>query len=548
MHKIREGFHRWKRRCWGDGSPSAARTGSKPWPFKALISDSESRAADLTAVGLAVASGVLYSLGFCGFDQFYLAWICLVPILWALDNDTRSGLWVLGIAFLFGLVANLVTCTWLVGAVQAFGTQSLAAAVVGYVAVCAIQGLPLAAWGWLFHRMSVRGSVSPALAAPVLMVLVEWMFPSVLPYFLASSQYQQVALIQTLDLWGPLGLTFVLALSSAVLYQAMRRTLCHNRPWPTWEAVGLLILLAGDLLYGAVTIRSVDDTVAGTAGRLKVGVVQANVGIALARTDPKESLQRHRIQSQKLARQGAELIIWPESSYRTPIRTADEVVREPLLGSVSLPLVFGGTREGEGGEQYNTAFLVDERGEIQGTYDKTSLLPLAEHLPFAEHLAWLYELPPHATPFTAGSSTEPLVLGDLRLGILICVEDILPRLAREVMRHEPHLLVNITNDVWFGSTREPRIHLALATFRAVEHRRFLVRATNTGVSAVVDPVGRIVAETPISSRANLLGEVVPLQMRTLYGRLGDWVGALALVLVLWWHRGKLRQWTSIIRR
>ncbi len=137
-------------------------------------------------------------------------------------------------------------------------------------------------------------------------------------------------------------------------------------------------------------------------------------------------------------------------------------------------------------------------GEIEGRYDKEYLLTFGEYLPFGETFTILYKWSPNSGHFSPGKSLDPLVLdvhGEKHLvTALICYEDILPRFTNDAVRHgDPDLLVNITNDAWFGDTAEPWEHLALAQLRAVEHRRYFVRGTNSGVSAVIDPVGRVVA-------------------------------------------------------
>jgi apolipoprotein N-acyltransferase len=125
-----------------------------------------------------------------------------------------------------------------------------------------------------------------------------------------------------------------------------------------------------------------------------------------------------------------------------------------------------------------------------------------------------------------------LPLGPYRIGVLICYEDILPGFARRVVREtRPHLLVNLTNDAWFGDTNEPWIHLALAKLRAVEHRRFLARATNTGVSAVIDPAGRVVTRSGTFTRETLQAEVALLDTTTVYARVGDWPSWAAVLAV-----------------
>jgi apolipoprotein N-acyltransferase len=122
-------------------------------------------------------------------------------------------------------------------------------------------------------------------------------------------------------------------------------------------------------------------------------------------------------------------------------------------------------------------------------------------------------------------------------------------MIREHMQHEPDVLVNVTNDAWYGDSYEPLIHLALAGFRAVENRRYLVRSTQTGISAFVDPLGRFVEPTATYERASIMSEVVPLSGRTLYSRLGDWPGMLCAMVAVYWIRRRLRDFGRwLVRR
>ena len=135
--------------------------------------------------------------------------------------------------------------------------------------------------------------------------------------------------------------------------------------------------------------------------------------------------------------------------------------------------------------------------------------------------------------FTAATDTPALHLDGWRIATPICYEVVRADFVRRMMRSaHPHLLVTLANDAWFGDSQEPWIHLALARLRAVEHRRFLVRATNSGVSAIVDPMGRVVVRTGVLTRANLRGEVRMLEGETVYARLGDWPGWMAAALML----------------
>ncbi|MEM7607679.1 MAG: apolipoprotein N-acyltransferase, partial [Myxococcota bacterium] len=204
---------------------------------------------------------------------------------------------------------------------------------------------------------------------------------------------------------------------------------------------------------------------------------------------------------------------------------------EPL----EVPTLFGGLSrrrvQGEG-RSYNTAFLTNARGEIVGTYDKTYLLAFGEYLPLGDVFPILYEWSPNTGRFTPGDHVRALAHGSMRITTLVCYEDVLPAFTRRaVAENTPNLLVNITNDAWFGDTREPWIHLALAKFRAVEHHRALVRATNSGVSAFVDPVGRTLDTIAVGERDQLVAELPLLDENTVYTSLGDWPAYLGAPLI-----------------
>ncbi|MGB5813133.1 MAG: nitrilase-related carbon-nitrogen hydrolase [Polyangiales bacterium] len=155
-----------------------------------------------------------------------------------------------------------------------------------------------------------------------------------------------------------------------------------------------------------------------------------------------------------------------------------------------------------------------------------------EYLLFGETFPFLYELSPNTQKFTATPDVRPLRLGPWRVSTPICYEDILPAHVRRMVNDgDPHVVVNLTDDVWLGVGQAPWIHFWLAVPRAVEHRRYLVRATNSGVSAIIDPVGRIVSHTSVGTRANLEGTVRMMSGTTVYGRFGDWPGWLSLGVV-----------------
>ena len=206
------------------------------------------------------------------------------------------------------------------------------------------------------------------------------------------------------------------------------------------------------------------------------------------------------------------------------------------VGDLGVPLLFGGAsvHEDEGRRQStNAAFLVGADGMIRDAYEKNLLIPLAEYVPLAGLVSSLARWFPHAGEFRASVDTPALRLGPWRIAAPICYEAIRPEFVRRMVRaSHADLLVTLANDAWFGDSQEPWLHLGLARLRAVEQRRYLIRATNSGVSAVVDPGGRLVARSGLLTRESLRATVHPLGGDTAYARLGDWPGWLALVLTL----------------
>jgi apolipoprotein N-acyltransferase len=214
-----------------------------------------------------------------------------------------------------------------------------------------------------------------------------------------------------------------------------------------------------------------------------------------------------------------------DETYRQELRAgvARRIGVPAIFGAVVVKLVPDDRRY----VLYNTAVASDSDGTLTGRYDKQYLLTFGEYLPFGETFPVLYKWSPNSGHFTPGTSLDPLTLdvGGARHAIsaLVCYEDVLPRFTNDAVRHaDPDLLVNMTNDAWFGDTAEPWEHLALAKFRAIEHRRFFVRGTNSGVSAVIDPVGRVLAKSGTFREEAITAKIHWMRSHTVYEMVGDW--------------------------
>ena len=291
------------------------------------------------------------------------------------------------------------------------------------------------------------------------------------------------------------------------------------------------------MIYGTARIAQVEAQLE-AAPVLRLGIVQVNMGIFAKRTEALEGHRRHLEQSRQLEEAGElDLIVWPESAFAGGLPRSLPTDASHPRQDLETPILFGGVSTGrvDGARKiYNTVFLTDAEGIVRSTYDKTYLLMFGEYLPFGDAFPILYELSPNSGRFTAGTHVRPVTLGDWRISTPVCYEDVLARFTRKMVREaKPHVLINLTNDAWFGDTQEPGIHLVLSQFRAIEHRRYMVRATNSGISAVVDPLGRVVAQTGLLTRENLRYDVHMLEGDTVYTRFGDWPGLLGLAAIGW---------------
>ena len=495
----------------------------------------------LWQLGLILLGGVLYFSGFAGFDLWPLAFVALIPLFFVLEQSNLKQALLLGA--LYGWVTNWGGYYWLVEMLQKFSGFGTLLCVLFTAIICLYQGGQFAFFAGLYRAARTRGW-SPWWVAPLAYGVSEMAYPLLFPSYYANSLHDQLHWIQIADVGGPMLISALIVLVNVAFYQSarlfMRRSRPSRREWAPILMSALFVLAT--LAYGHYRLLEVRARSA-AAPSLKVGIVQTNMGIFSKREDPGEGLRRHLEQSIKLEQEvKPDLLIWPESAYTFVVPENVPSLRPWVTGPLKTPLLFGGlSRRYEGGKErlYNTAFLLDREGRALGRYDKTYLLAFGEYLPFGETFPILYEWSPNSGHFTPGNHTRPLKLGPWRLSTLVCYEDILPAFVRGAVRSaNPHLLVNVTNDAWFGKTTEPWIHLALAKFRAVEHHRYLVRATNSGVSAVVDATGQVVRASGVFTRENLDASVALLQGHTLYEYLGDWPGWLSLLgmAFLLWRR------------
>jgi apolipoprotein N-acyltransferase len=343
------------------------------------------------------------------------------------------------------------------------------------------------------------------LLGPIAMVSCELLVPQLFPCGQWISQAWNPLVIQVSELTGPLGVTALLMMINGALYDLSLEPRAARYP-----AMASIALLGAALIFGAVRMRQTDE-IAARAARLKVGLVQPNFAYTIdgefSRDEALRQLTALQEQSRRLEQEGAQLLVWSEGSFPVALPrdfsadfSADSLAM--IRRGFSVPTLIGAEMYDPAHEDaFNSAILLDRNGKVAGHYDKVRLLAFGEYVPGIETFPWLREfLPAGAGRFTAGPGPGVISLqgpnGDAwRLGPVICYEDILQGFLRDVGQLHPDLLVNLTSDSWFGADTEPWEHLALAVFASVEMRVGMVRAVNSGVSALIDPNGRVTQKT-----------------------------------------------------
>jgi len=468
---------------------------------------------------------VLLILSFPKFGHALVAWIALVPLLVALHGAT--GWRAARLGYVTGAVSAIGLLYWTAFVVFQYGGGiPRVVAVLITLALCfAFAVFPLL-FGWATGRLAAAFGTRGLLGAPFLWVATEllrvhtfFQFPWCL---LGYSQQPLAPVIQIASVTAVFGVSFVLVATSALVAMAILDAR-ERRLW----LIGLVTLQGAVWGVGAwMLARPLNET-----GRITVGLVQGGI-----RQEDKwqpenawSNVSRHLELTRDAARRGARLVVWPESAV--PFLYDEEPELSALLQELvrrdALYVYFGNDdREPPPHARiFVGAKLLAPDGEIAARYRKMHLVPFGEYVPlkllftFGGRVA--AKVVQEVADFTPGTEAVNVSVEGHRVGGYICYEAIFPALVRRFPADGAELLVNITNDAWYGTTSAPYQHLAMAAFRAVENGRYMVRAANTGITAVVDPRGRILEQTKLFDRAVLVREVPFVAETTFYTRHGD---------------------------
>lgn len=487
-------------------------------------------------VGLAVLTGLLLTASFPQMDWGFVAWIAFVPLFFAIkDKGPSTG-------FMLGLVAGLVhygtLLYWIAGVTYYYGRLPLALCIVVLLLLALYLSLYPGLFAMFINRLSAR-ALPYYLAAPFVWVALEYVksfFLSGFPWEnLGYSQHNWLRLIQISDIFGVYGLSAILIAVNGAFFEGSY-VFSAGQGFAWKPLLGVTLVLTGVLTYGTWRIDHVDRAVE-DAPKRTIGLIQGNVDQSLKwlPSFQQETLRRYGALSAAALEKKPDLIVWPETALPFYFLEDEELTQETLsvVRRCKVDFVFGSpsfSRTGQHTGYYNSAYLVNQSGDVSGRYDKVHLVPYGEYVPLKRYFPFLGKMVQAVGDFDSGKPGQVLVWRNHKIGLLICFEAIFPELARSMARNGAELLINITNDAWFGRSSAPYQHLSMVVFRAVENHLAVARAANTGVSAFVDPAGRVLEETPLFEEAVRTHALPLMKAESFYTRYGD-VFALGCVVM-----------------
>jgi apolipoprotein N-acyltransferase len=496
---------------------------------------------------LAIASGLALALAFPKFDFSLLAWVAFVPLFYTLEDE--SLLRAFGYAWLQGLACYVGSLYWIEITLHDFAHLPVVIAILPLILLAAVVAIFTAVAIWAAEFAARRLRIPLFVTAPIAWTAVEWtrsFFPVGFPWnLLGESAYRNLQLIQFAEFTGPYGVSALIVFFNAVVYCVL--TSRYSPRARVWSLSTLTALMVAALAFGALRMEQLEH--AAPDGELRVAMVQGNIPQTV-KWQPENLASSFRVyvdQSETAAREGVDLIVWPEAAAEFFFQpddaypagfAADADYRAQLLAmarSTGDDFLFGapaiGSRDGQLGT-YNRAYLVTGAGQVAAHYDKIQLVPFGEYVPARGLLGYFVNrVVAGFGDMIPGAEQTLFDVKGARLGTLICYESVFPDLTRRAVNAGADVLVNITNDAWYGASSAPYQLLAMATMRSVENKVPMIRVANTGISAIISPTGRITSPTALFVRDTEIEQVGwRAGAGTVYSAVGDLFAEICFAL------------------
>lgn len=493
----------------------------------------------------ALTSGLLLTLSFPKTGLSYLAFFALVPWLVSIRSMTKKEAFYSG--FTLGVFHFFTLIYWIVPTVHVYGGLHPVLAVSTLILLCVYLALYPAIFAFLLKNIDPASFFAP-IPASCLWTGLEYIRAYAFTGFswggLGYSQYSNLLLIQIADFSGVYGVSFLIVLVNyllAVVWADCKKNL-NKRHFIA--VLYTAVLVSGSLFYGHHKIATINSQIK-TAQKMTITLVQGNIKQDLKwNADFKtKTVEKYVHLSGTAAKKSPHLVIWPETALpfyygldRQLSEKVDQCVRSSqtnfLIGSPAV------RSEGKKIEFYNRAYMLNRFSIVTGTYDKNHLVPFGEYVPLGNYLTFLGKITAQAGNFSTGDNLfTPLEFNDHTLkvthktGVLICFEILFPSIASKFVKNGADVLTTITNDAWFGNTSAAQQHFSIAVFRAIESRRTVARAANTGISGFIDPKGKILETTALFTDQTLTRQVPALNRISFYTQYGDIFAVSSIVAI-----------------
>jgi apolipoprotein N-acyltransferase len=446
---------------------------------------------------------------------FFVAAFALVPLLFSLKASRKKHNFAVG--FFAGVLCYLGLVYWVVVAMNTYGGITVPLALLTLLLLVGYMALYMGLFTFLIGHLRDRYSVPVSISGPPLWVVLEYARGILLSGFpwsnLAHSQYNFLSFIQIASVTGTYFISFLLVAINCFIYDVLRQ-----KRFPFAYGSIVIALLAVCLVFGSFRLKD------HTSGDIPVSIIQGNISQDIKFDEAYKNFIINNYTSLSLEHgEETPLVIWPETAM--PFIFLSDKSRstiESIPQNLSNSLLFGTISKDSRGRFYNTAYVIGKRGEMQGEYSKVHLVPFGEYTPLATYFPFLEEISVAAGNFFSGPNHSPISSDVGKIGMLICYEGVYPYISNDTVSQGAQVLANITNDAWFGKSSAPYQHFAFYIFRAIETDRFVIRAANTGISAIIDPRGRTLAKTGIFQPAVLKGFFSLRNTKTVYVSYGDY--------------------------
>lgn len=392
--------------------------------------------------------------------------------------------------------------------------------------------------------LSLPGVVS-LLLIPALWVGLDWfrgVFLTGLPWMdLGYALYKMPRLIQIADVVGHHGLSFIIVFTNVFIFLFLKSQ--KGIKYYALLVLPALCLYGGVGYYSFERFQEIQRIVAlNDLTTVRIGVVQGNMDQSekWSLSKQQETVDKYVTLSQSLVKGDKPfLVVWPETAlpFYPPSNEQMQPLRQ-MVSSSSMNLLTGAPwyeiidRAAQKVNFYNSALLLTAAGDIEDTYFKNHLVPFGEYVPFKELVPFLSPLVEAVGDFSPGEIEKPIQWEQAQIGVLICFESVFPELSRKWVKAGANVLVNLTNDAWYGMSSAPHQSLGMAVLRAVETRRSLVRSANTGFSAFVSPSGEVVKQSPLFKSWAEIDDVPLLNNITFWVQYGYLFGPICLIITL----------------